>query len=149
MGSHCNITIAADKTPKKQLWRAGKLKFVLRKDFVADEYNALSPHADVLRFKTMRTQTTVPFTVLLLLTIGLIDAASAQDKKISPSKTIDEAVHWLQHKSQQLIRASRHAMHDGTTAFPPQVGSHYDAFWLRDYAYMLEGCPQAFTDDEL
>jgi hypothetical protein len=34
-------------------------------------------------------------------------------------------------------------------AFPPQVGSGYGAFWLRDYAYMLEGCPTAFSKKEL
>lgn len=30
-------------------------------------------------------------------------------------------------------------MKDGTTAFLPQVGIGYEAFWLRDYAYTLEG----------
>jgi hypothetical protein len=40
-------------------------------------------------------------------------------------------------------------MKDGTAAFPPQVGSFYDAFWLRDYEYMLEGRVDVFSDKEL
>ena len=34
-------------------------------------------------------------------------------------------------------------------AFPPQVGIGYDAFWLRDYEYALEGSIQSFSDKEL
>jgi hypothetical protein len=62
---------------------------------------------------------------------------------------LQEATYWLEGKSQQLVRQSRTAMNDGTSAFPPQAGGGYQAFWLRDYAYMLEGCPEAFTPQEL
>jgi hypothetical protein len=58
-------------------------------------------------------------------------------------------VHWLESKSRDLIRASRRPMKDGVSAFPPQAGSGYDAFWLRDYTYALEGCAEALTDKEL
>jgi len=40
-------------------------------------------------------------------------------------------------------------LRDGVAAFPPQVETGYEAFWLRDYAYMLEGYIDAFTDKEL
>ena len=60
-----------------------------------------------------------------------------------------EAGVWLEGKSLQLIRNSRIAMQDGTSGFLPQAGAGYSAFWLRDYAYMLEGSPEAFTDTEL
>ena len=60
-----------------------------------------------------------------------------------------EAGVWLQGKSLQLIRGSRAVMNDGTAAFIPQAGAGYNAFWLRDYAYMLEGSPEAFSDQEL
>jgi len=40
-------------------------------------------------------------------------------------------------------------MNDGSAAFPPQVGLGYEAFWLRDYAYMLEGSVNSFSDKEL
>jgi hypothetical protein len=60
-----------------------------------------------------------------------------------------EAGVWLEGKSIQLIRGSRNVMNDGTAAFIPQAGAGYNAFWLRDYAYMLEGSPEAFADVEL
>ncbi len=63
--------------------------------------------------------------------------------------TVEQAVAWLRAKSSEMIAASRRTMNNGVTAFPPQVGSGYEAFWLRDYAYMLEGCPEAFSDKEL
>jgi hypothetical protein len=40
-------------------------------------------------------------------------------------------------------------MADGTAAFPPQVGLGYEAFWLRDYAYTLEGSVDSYSDREL
>lgn len=61
----------------------------------------------------------------------------------------EEAADWLEAKSREMIRAGRRAMHSGTAAFPPQAGGGYEAFWLRDYAYMLEGCAEAFSDREL
>lgn len=62
--------------------------------------------------------------------------------------TFAEAVDWLQRRSTEMIRASRREMADGTAAFPPQVATHYDAFWLRDYAYLLAGDPDAVSHDE-
>jgi len=63
--------------------------------------------------------------------------------------TLGEAVTWLKNESHRLIRASRRTMEDGTSAFPPQVGIGYEAFWLRDYAYTLEGSMHSYSDDEL
>jgi hypothetical protein len=62
---------------------------------------------------------------------------------------LSEATFWLEAKSQQLLRQSRTIMNNGTAAFIPQAGGGYQAFWLRDYAYMLEGCPEAFTAQEM
>ncbi|MEN6493292.1 MAG: hypothetical protein ABFD16_03295 [Thermoguttaceae bacterium] len=64
-------------------------------------------------------------------------------------QTVEQAVAWLRAKSMEMIPASRRTMQNGVAAFPPQAGSGYEAFWLRDYAYMLEGCIEAFTDKEL
>ena len=61
----------------------------------------------------------------------------------------DAAVAWLEQEARRLIRASRCLMDDGTAAFPPQVGLGYNAFWLRDYSYMVETCAEAITDAEL
>lgn len=77
----------------------------------------------------------------ILLTIAIPGLAA--------SPNAYEAGVWLEGKSIQLIRNSRVAMNDGTAAFLPQAGAGYDAFWLRDYAYMLEGSPEAFNDTEL
>jgi len=40
-------------------------------------------------------------------------------------------------------------MNDGTSAFPPQVGIGYNAFWLRDYEYTLEGSVTSYSYEEL
>jgi len=63
--------------------------------------------------------------------------------------TLAGAVSWLQSESHRIIRASRRTMKDGMSAFPPQVGIGYEAFWLRDYAYTLEGSIEAYSDQEL
>ena len=74
-------------------------------------------------------------------------ALSARGK--SPPETLQSAVAWLEERSSQMIHDCRRTTRNGIAAFPPQVGGGYEAFWLRDYAYMLEGNPRAFTDQEL
>lgn len=64
-------------------------------------------------------------------------------------RSVEEAMAWLRKTAKTMIRDSRRTMANGVSAFPPQVGSGYEAFWLRDYEYMLEGCPEAFSDKEL
>lgn len=63
--------------------------------------------------------------------------------------TLASSVAWLQKRSSQMIRDCRRTTRSGIAAFPPQVGGGYEAFWLRDYAYMLEGNSAAFSDKEL
>jgi len=63
--------------------------------------------------------------------------------------TLTDAVSWLQKESHRIVRASQRTMKDGTAAFPPQVGIGYEAFWLRDYVYTLEGAIEAYSDKEL
>lgn len=72
-----------------------------------------------------------------------------EQTRLATVDDIDQAAEWLQVTSQKLIRDSRRRMTDGVAAFPPQAGAGYEAFWLRDYAYMLEGCPEAFSEQEL
>jgi len=66
-----------------------------------------------------------------------------------PPTTLSEAVTWLEGEAQRIIRASKRTMADGTAAFPPQVGLGYEAFWLRDYEYTLEGSIASYSDKEL
>ncbi|HSW00469.1 MAG TPA: hypothetical protein VLI39_09875 [Sedimentisphaerales bacterium] len=63
--------------------------------------------------------------------------------------TLSEAVSWLRGEAHRIVRASKRTMFDGTAAFPPQVGLGYEAFWLRDYAYTLEGSVDSYSDKEL
>ncbi len=82
-------------------------------------------------------------TILVFLSPLLLCEAHAEPA------TLPEAVSWLQGESHRIIRASRRTMSDGTAAFPPQVGIGYEAFWLRDYAYTLDGAIEAYSDREL
>lgn len=67
----------------------------------------------------------------------------------APATDVTQAVAWLENEAHRIIRASMRAMKDGTAAFPPQVGTGYDAFWLRDYEYCLEGSIRSFSTEEL
>jgi hypothetical protein len=82
-----------------------------------------------------------------VLLSGLLPRAA--DAEVGKVDNLPQAVGWLEAKSRGLIRGSRREMASGVSAFLPQAGAGYDAFWLRDYAYMLEGCPEAFSDREL
>jgi glycogen debranching enzyme len=62
---------------------------------------------------------------------------------------MQELLTWLEDEARRIIRESMRRMHNGIAAFPPQVGIGYDAFWLRDYEYTLEGSIDAYTDGEL
>jgi hypothetical protein len=62
---------------------------------------------------------------------------------------LNEAGFWLEAKAQQLVRGSRATMPNGTLGFEPAASGYYPAFWTRDYAYMVEGCPEAFSSTEL
>ena len=88
---------------------------------------------------------TVPGTVVPDNTL----AANAGPMQSGQTKAVFEAVKWLENESHRIIRASKRTMQDGTAAFPPQVGIGYEAFWLRDYQYTLEGAVDAYSNEEL
>lgn len=81
--------------------------------------------------------------VVLLFLSEAVLAAPAEPE------TPADAVAWLDGEANRLVRISRRTMSDGTAAFPPQVGLGYEAFWLRDYEYTLEGSIDAYSDREL
>ena len=89
--------------------------------------------------------TLIPRCGSILLFIAFALAAKATP----PPYTFQTAVNWLEERSTQMIHECRRTTVSGITAFPPQVGGGYEAFWLRDYAYMLEGNPGAFSDQEV
>jgi len=86
--------------------------------------------------------------VLFFLIAALILATGITDA-VAGSAALSEAVTWLENESHRLIRASKRTMKDGTAAFPPQVGIGYEAFWLRDFVYTLEGSIESYSDREL
>jgi len=86
--------------------------------------------------------------VLLLPFATLVSAAQITDTLVGPA-TLAEAVTWLESESHRLIRVSKRTMKDGTAAFPPQVGIGYEAFWLRNFTYTLEGSISSYTKKEL
>lgn len=93
----------------------------------------------------MKLDTGSPRPYVLPLSILLAATALCHASPLN----VGDAGAWLQQRACELIRASATPMNNGVTAFPPQAGDHYNAFWLRDYAYQIEGCPEAFTKQEL
>ena len=79
---------------------------------------------------------------------------SADQEAYRLSHEFEHAVAWLTSKAHRLIRDSKrtttaHTNPPSIHAFPPQAGTGYEAFWLRDYEYMLEGSIDSFTEQEL
>lgn len=92
---------------------------------------------------------TLMLSVIVACTLYASDAFAEDNEMDTPITTLPEAVTWLKQEAHRLIRASKREMADGTAAFPPQVGIHYEAFWLRDYEYTLEGSVDSYSDKEL
>jgi hypothetical protein len=86
---------------------------------------------------------------IVLFSVAVLMSASQIPEALAESATLAEAVAWLENESHRIIRASKRTMKDGTAAFPPQVGIGYEAFWLRDYAYTLEGSIDSYSEKEL
>jgi len=81
--------------------------------------------------------------------LGGVAAFLAGSLTAEEIKTVADASAWLEARTRQMIRDCRRPMKDGTAAYPPQVGGGYEAFWLRDYAYILEGGAACIPRDEL
>jgi hypothetical protein len=149
--------VAADPATRAKPSGAAKPRgWGVRQVPVADYYGILVKRLDLARGD--RFHWTRPAYDLLahcaatriVQALGLsVPATQAGDRSPKRPSTVEEATRWLEGKSKEMIRASRRTMKNGTAAFPPQAGRGYEAFWLRDYAYMLEGCPEAFSDREL
>ena len=97
----------------------------------------------------MKLNSVSKITLYLTAAFFVITPSVAQAQEAAPILTPQHALDWLTETSTKMVRDCRREMNDGTAAFPPQVGTGYEAFWLRDYAYMLEGNIDAFTADEL
>lgn len=89
-----------------------------------------------------------PFKLVLIIVLLPVPVLIAGDQD-SLSDSFNDAIVWLENESHRIIRESKRMMNDGTAAFPPQVGLGYEAFWLRDYEYTLEGSINSYSDKEL
>lgn len=56
---------------------------------------------------------------------------------------------WLHRRALEIIRAGSRPGKDGVRIFTPDASGGYGAFWVRDWSYSLEGCPEAFTRQEV
>ncbi len=54
----------------------------------------------------------------------------------------EEAFKWIVEEAGKLVGKSMMKASDGTMLFRPDGGGNYDAFWTRDFCYMLEGLPR-------
>jgi len=84
-----------------------------------------------------------------ILSVAAILIAAGTPGAVGDSASLTDSIRWLESESHRLIRASHRTMKDGTAAFPPQVGTGYEAFWLRDFVYTLEGSIDSYSDKEL
>jgi len=55
---------------------------------------------------------------------------------------------WLLKKAKSLVSASRVNLPGGVSGWKPIPTGAYGGFWLRDFVYMLQGCPEAFDWQE-
>jgi len=61
--------------------------------------------------------------------------------------TADEQ--WLAAQARRILRDGSRLGKDGVRIFTPDASGRYGAFWVRDWSYAIEGCPEAFTLAEI
>ena len=88
----------------------------------------------------------ITFVIAVVVAFACVPLPAAAQE---PDDTVDGAIAWLKKEAHRIVRESLRRMDDGTAAFPPQVGIGYEAFWLRDYEYTLEGAINAYSNEEL
>ncbi|MBI5820801.1 MAG: hypothetical protein HZA88_17675 [Verrucomicrobia bacterium] len=78
-------------------------------------------------------------------------ALAASGKQLPPelAKKFDTAEKWLRDQAKRVLRGSSRTGKDGVRIFTPDATGGYGAFWVRDWSYMIEGCPEAFTREEI
>ena len=86
---------------------------------------------------------------LIRAAVGAAPVAGDSGGAAMQPLSFEQSLQWLESHAKTTIRAAARRMPSGVNAFPPQVGCGYEAFWLRDYSYMLETCADAFTPAEL
>ena len=72
-------------------------------------------------------------------------------KRLPPdlAKRMDAAEAWLKPEAKRILRGSSRVGKGGVRIFTPDATGGYGAFWVRDWSYSIEGCPEAFTRPEI
>ena len=72
-------------------------------------------------------------------------------RKLPPpmARRLDAAEAWLRTQARRIVRAGSRVGKGGVRIFTPDATGRYGAFWVRDWSYMLEGCPEAFSREEV
>ena len=56
---------------------------------------------------------------------------------------------WLRAQARRILRDGSRPGKDGVRVFTPDASGRYGAFWVRDWSYAIEGCPEAFSLEEI
>ncbi len=84
------------------------------------------------------------------LLICLSSAVSAYAQTFSnTSQGLNNAAFWLEADSLSMVRQARTTLSNGTYGFWPCCTGFYPNVYPRDYDYMLQGCPEAFSNTEM
>lgn len=76
-------------------------------------------------------------------------AGTGQSLPPELSKRFDAAEVWLKEQALRILQGSSRMSPSGVRMFTPDASGGYGAFWVRDWSYMIEGCPEAFSPGEL
>ncbi|MDW8026447.1 MAG: hypothetical protein RMK18_11365 [Armatimonadota bacterium] len=63
--------------------------------------------------------------------------------------TVKERMDWLTEQAKKLIEGCRTKANDGTVLYCPDGKGHYAALWTRDFAYMVENCPDMIPSEHV
>ncbi|MDD4869604.1 MAG: hypothetical protein PHR77_03520 [Kiritimatiellae bacterium] len=65
------------------------------------------------------------------------------------AKRLDTGEAWLKPEAKRILRGSSRIGKGNVRIFTPDATGGYGAFWVRDWSYQIEGCPEAFTREEI
>ncbi len=65
------------------------------------------------------------------------------------AKRVDRAEAWLRPQARRVLRGGSRVGKGGVRIFTPDATGGYGSFWVRDWSYQIEGCPDAFTREEI
>lgn len=72
-------------------------------------------------------------------------------KQLTPdlARRLDTDEAWLKQEARRVLRGSSRVGKGGVRIFTPDATGGYGAFWVRDWSYSVEGCPEVFTPAEI